>query len=315
MDTTELIKWFKLCNVKGLGPRRIVRLFDCFKNIDSIWNAGENELLRSCIFNEPMIKEWMKLKKASSKNFEKIIIECEQNDISIMSILSKDYPPRLKVIPSPPVNIFLQGKKELLQTKKIAIVGSRQSDAKSKQWTHNNAIDVVKNGLCVVSGGAIGIDYEAHKGALEASGKTICVMGPGLLRLYPEQHISLFNEIKKKGLLISENLPSFPGSKIALLQRNRIISGLSDALISVTASINGGVMTQLRHAYEQKIPIFCPKQNLNFEPYEGLKKVKQKYKITEIENIIPVLEIVKKKNLNYSNYLFKPHFMPKTINP
>jgi predicted Rossmann fold nucleotide-binding protein DprA/Smf involved in DNA uptake len=106
---------------------------------------------------------------------------------------------------------------------------------------------------------------------------------------------------KKKGLIISENLPSFRGSSFALLQRNRITSGLSDALISVTASSNGGVMTQLRHAHEQRIPIFCPNLSYNFSPSEGLKEMKQKYKIIEIENIAPVLEIVRKNNL--------PHLM------
>lgn len=143
------------------------------------------------------------------------------------------------------------------------------------------------------------IDYEAHKGALEASGKTICVMGPGLLKLYPEEHIPLFEEIRKKGLLISENLPSFSGSKFALLQRNRITSGLSDALIAVTGTSGHGVMTQLRHAHEQSIPIFCPNRKFNFSPSNGINEKKQTYKITEIEDINPVLEVIKKNNFSY----------------
>ncbi|NHJ85850.1 MAG: DNA-processing protein DprA [Asgard group archaeon] len=298
MSDKNMIKWLKLCNIKGVGPRKIIKLFDYFSTIDAIWEADKNALLRSRVFNESAYYEWEKLKNASNENFEKILIECKQNNIEMIPLISNEYPNRLKLIPNPPVNLFLQGKKELLKVKKVAIVGSRSSDEKSKIWAHNNAIELVKNGLCVVSGGAIGIDYEAHKGALEASGETICVMGPGLLRLFPEQHIPLFNEIRKKGLLISENLPSFRGSKFALLQRNRITSGLSDALISVTASSGGGVMTQLRHAHEQRITIFCPKFDYKFSPIEGLKEVKQKYKITEIENILPILEIIKKNNLS-----------------
>ena len=293
MDTAELIKWFKLCNVKGLGPRKIIRLFDCFKNIDSIWNAEKNELLRSCIFNEQMVKEWTKLQKASPENFEKIIIECKQNEISIIPLISKEYPPQLKIIPNPPVNLFLQGNKQLLKTKKIAIVGSRKSDERSKKWAYNTAIDLVKNGLCVVSGGAIGVDYEAHKAALDASGNTICIMGPGLLNLFPERNIELFNKIKKKGLLISENLPSFPGSRIALLQRNRITSGTSDGLIAVTGTSGHGVMTQLKHANDQKIPVFCPKLDYGFIPNDGIKEVKEKYNIVEIQNIEPILEMLR----------------------
>lgn len=297
MNENEMINWFKLCTVKGLGPRKIIRLFDYFKNIDNIWDATENELLRSRIFNELMIIQWKKLKKASTENFDKIFIDCKQNDIDIIPIISKEYPNRLKFIPNPPITLFLQGKKKLINTKKVAMVGSRQSDAQSKKWSFEQARELVTNNITVVSGGAIGIDYEAHRGALDASGKTICIMGPGLLNLYPKEHIPLFDEIRQKGLLISEHLPNFPGSKIALLQRNRITSGLSDAIISTTASISGGVMTQLRHANEQKIPIFCPKQSFGFKPQEGLRQVKQKYNITEIENVAPILETVEKNRL------------------
>jgi len=299
MDNEWMIKWFKLCNVKGLGPRKIIKLFDYFDSLDRVWTASNDELLRSRIFKESMIPYWEKLKEASSENFEKILTECKQNDISIVPITSEDFPLRLKVIPNPPVHLFLQGHTELLQTKKVAIVGSRQSDEKSKKWAFTQSADLAKQGVTVVSGGAVGVDYEAHRGALEASGKTICVMGPGLLKLFPEKHLDLFYEIKKKGLLISENLPSFPGSRIALLQRNRITSGLSDALIAVTGTSGHGVMTQLRHAYEQKIPIFCPKLNFKFTPIDGIKEVKQEYKITEIESINPVLKVVEHNNLSY----------------
>jgi len=304
MDNNDLIKWFKLCTLKGLGPRRIIKLFECFDGINAIWNTSSDELLRSRIFKDQMIPEWQKLKDASSDNFKKIIDECKQNNIFIIPIISSEYPIRLKMMPNPPLNLFLQGDKELLQTKKVAIVGSRQSDEQSKKWAFQQSMNIVKQNITVISGGAIGIDYEAHKGALEASGKTICVMGPGLLRLYPEDHIPLFNEIRKKGLLISEHTPRFPGSKIALLQRNRITSGLSDALVSVTASIGGGVMTQLKHAHDQRIPIFCPKFSFNFSPMEGLKAKKQEYGITEIDNIDLVLELIGKNIISRQNVLF-----------
>jgi DNA processing protein len=298
METSQLIKWLKLCTVKGLGPSKILKLFECFHTVDVIWETSSDDLLRSRVFNEKMILYWNQLKEASSENFEKILIECKENNITIMPIISDEFPIQLKFTSSPPVNLFLQGKKELLYLKKVAIVGSRSSDEPSKKWAFKQAMELAQHDIVIVSGGAIGIDYEAHRGALEASGKTICVMGAGLLKPFPEQHIPLFNEIKINGLLISEYPPSFPGSRIGLLQRNRITSGISNALIAATATSGHGVMTQLKHAHEQRIPLFCPKFSFGFSPSEGLKEVKEDYKITEIGDIGPVLEVLKNSNLS-----------------
>ncbi len=299
MNEKELVKWFKLCRVQGLGPRKIIKLFNAFKNINVIWNVSTDELLRTRFFKETMIESWIRLKNASPENFEKIISECKENNIVILPIISDKYPAQLRYIPNPPLNLFLQGSCDLLLAKKVAIVGSRRSNEEAKKWAFVKAVNLAKQGIAIVSGGAKGIDIEAHKGALSVSGKTICVMGTGLLNLYPEEHEPLFKEIRKKGLLISENNPTFTGGRIALLQRNRITSGISDALIAVTSSNNGGSMTQLKHAHEQRIPIFCPKNSLNFIPNEGIEKVKKGFKITEIENINPVLEVIKKNNLPY----------------
>jgi DNA processing protein len=304
MNETDLMNWFKLCTVKGLGPRKIIRLFDLFKDIITIMNVPADELVKSRIISEKLMGRWQQLKEASTENFEQIISDCKENNITIIPIVSKEYPEQLKFIPGPPMTLFVQGERNLLYTKKVAIVGSRMSDEKSKKWAFESATQFAKNGITVISGGAKGIDYEAHRGALNATGKTICVMGTGLLNYYPIEHKPLFNEIKEKGLLVSENLPKFTGSKYALLQRNRITSGLSNALIAVTCSNNGGVMTQLRHSYEQKIPIFCPKFSFDFSPIEGLKEKKQTYRIIEIENIDTVIEVTGKNIVSRQKILF-----------
>jgi len=295
MNEEEFVNWLKICNVNGLGPKKILNLYNLFKDINAVIDASPNELKRSRIFNEKMINDWEKLKKASPENFFQIIRNCKKNNITIIPIVSEDYPSQLKLIPSPPVNLFVQGRIDLLFSKKVAIVGSRKSNEIAKKWASETASKFSMEGITVVSGGAIGIDVEAHKGALNASGKTISVLGSGLLKLYPEEHLSLFDEIRKKGLLISEHLPNFTGGRIALLRRNRITSGISDAMIVVTSSNNGGSMTQLKHAYEQRIPIFCPKSSFHFIPNEGIETVKKKYKIVEIEDIKLVLEVIKKK--------------------
>ncbi|PKK86272.1 MAG: hypothetical protein CVT48_01925 [Thermoplasmata archaeon HGW-Thermoplasmata-1] len=297
MNHQDLISWLKLCNVNGVGPKKIMRLLTIFKDIPTIVDASVSDFLRSGVFNEEMVEDWIKLKSASSQKFEEKLLECEENNIEIITLASKEYPQRLKLISNPPLNLFIRGDKKLLYSKKIAIVGSRGSDNDAKEWALQKAYELAKRNVTIISGGAQGIDYAAHRGALDASGNTICVFGTGLLSPYPKEHKPLFKEIiSNGGLLISENLPTFSGSRIALLQRNRITSGLSDALIAVTASLKGGSMTQLMHAHNQRIPLFCPSFGLGFSPSEGLKEVKKKYNIWEISEIEQVLDFIDNQN-------------------
>ena len=291
----DLLHWLKLSRVPKLGPKRIQDLFGIFRNTDNILSASDEDLLRTRIFNEQMIQEWNKLKNALDDNFLQVIEECKKNEIDIIPIINDMYPYNLKRIPYPPKTLFLSGDTSLLKTRKVAIVGTRKAGEVAKKWTFENAKLLAKNNITVVSGGAIGIDTAAHKGALDVlDGKTICVLGSGFFKMYPEENISLFKEISKKGLLISEHLPKFPGSRISLIQRNRITSGLSDALIMVSSGKMGGSMVQTKMAFEQRVPIFCPKISLGLEPTEGIRQIIQEWGGKEIESAREVIDFINK---------------------
>ena len=298
----KLVKWLKLTRVPKLGPSKILKLFNFLPDIDQIFLSSDNELLGTRIFNESMLLDFHKLKSVSDENFLTVLNECEKSNIEIIRIIDKNYPSFLKNIPYPPLTLFLKGDIELLNRKKIAIVGSRKSDEQTKEWAYNLAKDLVKDNFVIVSGGAIGVDYSAHKGALDANGKTICVLGSGFFKMFPEHHFDLFKEIEKKGLLISEHLPNFPGSAIALVQRNRITSGLSNALVMVASGEKGGAMIQTKMAFEQRRPIFCPKKSLNLKPNEGISQIINEWKGIEIEKsneIVNYLENIETpKNIN-----------------
>jgi DNA processing protein len=291
----QLVKWLKLSKVPKLGPSKMMKLFGLVGDIDKIFLMSDPELLRTRIFNEPMLLEFHKLKNASEENFLKAIIGCEENNIEIVPLIDGRYPGFLKNVPYPPLTLFLKGDLGLLYVKKIAIVGSRKADGTSKDWAYDLAQDFVKKGYAIVSGGAIGIDYSAHKGALDSNGKTICVLGSGFFRMYPNEHSELFHEIEKKGLLVSEHLPNFPGSAIALVQRNRITSGISDALVMVASGEKGGAMIQTKIAFEQRVPIFCPDRSLGLKPNEGIPQVINEWKGIEIRSSE---EIIEKLGLN-----------------
>lgn len=120
-------------------------------------------------------------------------------------------------------------------------------------------------------------------------------MGTGLLRPYPFENVSLFDAIKERGLLISEHLPNFPGSRIAFLLRNRITSGISNALILVASKETGGAMAQVKFAYEQHIPIFCPPLALNLQPNEGVRQSIQSYGAKEVTSVTDVYAKIRGK--------------------
>ncbi len=290
LNKEQLVKWLKLTKVPKLGPSKIMKLFGLVNGIDQIFSMSDSELLRTRIFNEVMLIEFHKLKDAADENFLKVITECEESHIGIMPIIDERYPVFLRNVPYPPLTLFLKGDLELLYVKKIAIVGSRKADDTSKRWALDLAQDFVKKDYAIVSGGAIGIDYSAHMGALDSNGKTICVLGSGFFKMFPEGHLDLFHEIEKKGLLISEHLPNFPGSAIALVQRNRITSGISDALVMVASGERGGAMGQTKIAFEQRIPIFCPDRSLNLQPNEGIPQVINDWKGIEIKSSDQILE-------------------------
>jgi len=282
-DETQLVKWIKLGNITGLGPRKIQQLVDEFGSVDRIFEASPKELLGVRAFKESMLPEWNQLLEASDENFLRAIHEALSQNIQIIPLIDEKYPAKLKRMPSPPLTLYLWGDASLLEkTPKIAIVGTRRPSENAKQLAFDYSKYFAELGMIVVSGGAEGIDTAAHEGAL-ITGKTISVMGTGFSHYYPQKNASLFDKIKmSNGLLISEYSPNFRGSSFSFLQRNRITSGLSDVLFICASDEQGGSMHQTRTASEQRIPIFCPAIEMNILPNSGVAYAIREFGAQEI---------------------------------
>lgn len=283
-DKLELVQWFKLGMIKGLGPIKLQRLVEIFGNVENVFNAPHQKLLGTRIVKERMLPELEKFKKASNVNYVKAIQECISHNIHIIPLIDSRYPSQLKRMPYPPLTLYLWGNMSLLESRKIAIVGTRQPSNEAKKITFEFSNYFADIGLTVISGGAEGIDTEAHKGALNSKiGKTICVCGTGFFYPYPPQNQSLFDKIRESnGLLISEHLPNFSGSRFSFIQRNRITSGLSVALLICASGKTGGSMVQTRVAKEQRIPIFCFAMDMNVKPNIGIAIAIEKFGAQEI---------------------------------
>lgn len=297
MDDTQLVKWMKLGRIKGIGPRKIQALIDIFGTLERIFDASPDELLDTRIFKESMLPEWKKLKGASDENFLRAIHDAFSQNIQILTLIDPQYPMKLKRISSSPLTLFLWGNTSLLEkSEKIAIVGTRQPSDEAKKLAFEFSEYFSNLGMTVVSGGAEGIDTIAHEGALASNiGKTICVLGTGFFHVFPPKNAPLFERIRdSNGLLISEHLPNFSGSRISFIQRNRITSGLSDALFVCATGETGGSMVQTKTAWEQRIPIFCPAMDMNIQPNEGLMVAIKSYGAHEIRRPVELLRSIRR---------------------
>ncbi|MEK7596052.1 MAG: DNA-processing protein DprA [Patescibacteria group bacterium] len=155
----------------------------------------------------------------------------------------KGYPPLLKEIPDPPLQIYLKGKIPDEKRKAVAIVGTRKATSYGLKAARELARDLAGQGVIIVSGLALGIDAEAHKGALDAGGLTLAVLGSGINQIYPATNQPLAKKIiDQGGALISEFEPDRPPEKWTFPQRNRVIAGLCQMTVVVEAPERSGAL-------------------------------------------------------------------------
>lgn len=161
------------------------------------------------------------------------------------------FPAMLNCIPDPPPVLWVQGDPAVLARPAVAIVGSRAASAYALAVGSRLAGELAERGIVVASGLARGVDSAAHRGCLDGGGRTVAVLGSGLDRIYPQEHEPLAETISKNGIVISELGPGAPPAQEHFPLRNRIISGISLAVVIVEASEKSGSLITARYALEQ----------------------------------------------------------------
>lgn len=168
------------------------------------------------------------------------------------------YPEALKTLACPPPALFVRGDVTCLASPQLAMVGSRQYTRYGEQWGSFFAAELARSGMSVTSGLALGIDGICHRTALDAGGKTVAVLGSGLQNVYPSQHRRLAERIVAQGgALVSELALDAPPLAGHFPYRNRIISGLSQAVLVVEAAARSGSLVTARYALEQGKDVFA----------------------------------------------------------
>ena len=176
---------------------------------------------------------------------------------SLLTANSKQWPKGLVDLgDSAPALLWLIGDRSVLSNQQaISVVGSRIASSYGLEVTKDIVHCAVSKDFAVVSGGALGIDAEAHSSTLEINGQTIAVMAGGLDRLYPPRNIDLFEQIKHSGLLISEMPPGTAPARWRFLQRNRLIAALGNATVVIEAGYRSGSINTAGHANELDRPV------------------------------------------------------------
>ena len=183
---------------------------------------------------------------------------------------SGEYPARLREIPDPPKQLYCTGNTGLLNEKSIGVVGARKNTVYGKNVALMIGRRLAESGLVVTSGLALGIDGYSHEGALEAKGKVIGVLGSGIDHMTPQRHRSLMMKgLDNGGLVVSEYPPEMECSRWSFPARNRIISGLSDALVVVEAGLDSGSLITAKHASDQGRTVYAVPGNINSQTSIG----------------------------------------------
>ena len=178
-------------------------------------------------------------------------INLKIDKIKIIKIQDKNYPEKLMHIYAKPQVLYVLGNVELLNEKAIAIVGCRNFTEYGRINAYKFAFELAKQGICIISGMAKGIDTFAHLGALDAKGKTVAVLGSGLDEVYPSENMWLYKDIiRKNGAVITEYPIGTKPAKPNFPIRNRIISGLSEGVLVIEARRRSGTMITVNHALE-----------------------------------------------------------------
>ena len=193
--------------------------------------------------------------------------------IRYISCDMEEFPDKLRGLSEPVEGIYVKGNADLLYKKSIAIVGSRRCSEYGKRVAMKIGGAAAANGLCVISGMAIGIDNFAHRGALSEGGKTLAVLGTGPDICYPPQHRKLYEEICDEGLIVSEYPPGTEAMPFRFPQRNRIIAGLSEAVVVVEARAGSGSLITAEYADNQSKPVFAVPGNITSQYSLGTNRL------------------------------------------
>lgn len=286
MRDPPLLYWHLLQTVFVYAPRTFARLFNRFQeNIERLW---QNVTLDDFLAVKATSEHWHAFSARKQENPQQ---EFPKN-LEIYTWQDARYPPLLREIADPPLVLYVQG--VIPKASACAIVGTRHPTPYGRHTAHRFASALARAGITIISGLAYGIDTEAHQATLDAGGRTIAFIGSSTDMIYPQSNVRLAQEITKNGAIITEYPPGTPALPHHFPQRNRLIAGLSKAVLVVEATIDSGSRITARHGLEQNRDVFAIPGDITAEASAGcneLIRTASAQLVTKPEQILEALGV------------------------
>lgn len=240
----ERVFWLAWTQISGVGPILLKRLLQHFGSLAAAWEATPTELKKVEGFGAKTVQSVVE--KRNQIDPEKFFLQHQQKNPFFWTPADPEYPRLLLEIPNAPPVIYYRGKVQLEEnqgiTPTVGIVGTRQPSEYGIRWTRKISAALAKQGFTIVSGMADGIDTEAHRACLEVGGRTIAVFGTGVDVIYPPKNRHLYEQIQQNGIVVSEYAAGTPPDRTRFPARNRIIAGLSRAVLVMEAPKKSGAL-------------------------------------------------------------------------
>ena len=279
MATTQVQKQaivYQILSIHGIGPMSFWREFNKSKNLQTVHS-------------------FFKL-SYSLENIQ----DFNDQGIFCLGFWQNEYPKQLKRLHDAPPLIWIKGNVEFLNTPQLAIVGGRNASFHGIKFAKDISEELSNTGFTIVSGLARGIDKAAHEGAL--CNKTIAVLAGGVDRLYPQENLSLYEELSKNHLVLSEMPPGVEPTATLFPRRNRIIAGLSSGVCVIEAALKSGSLLTAKYGLDIGLPIFsCPGHP--YDPRVRGSNLLIKDGAYLLENITDITDQIKLDSPVAKNYL------------
>ena len=257
-----------LNGLSGIGPISARNLLDYFEDDPTaIFRAKKSNLLRVKGIGEKIIHSLM-----DSRNHDWLIAENNKIKSRAVSFVSQNKLPSLLLeIYDPPIGLYVSG--ELPDRPYVGIVGTRNPTMYGQKQAREIAADLTAAGFCIVSGMPRGIDSAAHEGALEAGGPTVAFLGSGIDIVYPPENINLYQRISKNGAVVSEFPFGRKADRRTFPMRNRLVSGVSQAVLVVESAASGGSLITAQFAADQGRTVFAVPGRIDQPSSAGCHKI------------------------------------------
>ncbi len=290
----ERTYWLAWAQIPGMGPILQKRLAHQFGSLEAAWHASPDQLLQ--VDGIGLKLGWAIAEHRTTA----LLVDSAAVDEPFVTPADAAYPDLLSEIPDPPSVLYYRGNLELLTTCQrvpgVGIVGTRSPSDYGKRWTRRITKTLVRSGFLIISGLAAGIDREAHHSCLMANGQTIAVLGTGVDVVYPYRHRDLQAAIAEAGLLVSEHPLGTQPDRVHFPRRNRIIAGLSRAILVTEAPRKSGALITAQLANEYGRDVFALPTSLdNVRGYgcldilnQGAQMILQEDTLVQALGAIPV---------------------------